>query len=70
MGPCAHGRCCICRFQLSSTFARLTPQQNIMYAQTVQKAALAKYIAGGGLPPLVGESALAGGAKPGSPYEA
>ena len=45
---------------MSSSFSRLTAQQNIRYAQTVQKAAIGKYIAGGGLQPLVGEAALAG----------
>jgi len=51
----------VCRFQTSSSFAKLSPQQNIQYARTVEKASLAEYINGGGLPPIIGETALAGG---------
>ena len=43
-------------------FSSLSVQQQVQYAQN-QKGQLANYIKGGGLKPMIGEWALAGGTR-------
>ena len=70
-GPTADSACVIgphiasaaCRYQLDwagPQFGAFTPQQHINYAKTTQVQRMAGYLAKGGLPPIVGEWALAG----------
>ena len=55
------------RYQLDfveAEFANLTVEQHVAHARTAQRDDLRAYIARGGLPPVVGEWALAGALSP------
>ena len=45
---------------MDAEFATLTVEQHVAHARTAQRDDLRAYIARGGLPPVVGEWALAG----------
>lgn len=59
----AHSAVAKCRYQLDwagPQFGAFTPKQHIDYANTTQVQRMAGYLKKGGLPPIVGEWALAG----------